>query len=158
MRYFLCILSIIIGAVPFVYSQERPITMDKASQTEKQILLVIREFGEAWARNDVATLESLLSDEYIHTDYLGKVQNKVEWLEYVRDRKVKGIVNKIDFADVKVHLYGDVAVVTGRNMIKGALTEEGKGTATQIRFTQVMLRKPNGWLRAAFQATPIAQQ
>lgn len=132
--------------------------MGKASQREIEIHRLIRKLGEAWAQNDLATLESLLSDDYIHTDYLGRVQNRVEWLDYVRDRKAKVIVNKIEFEDVKVHVYGDVTVVTGRNIIRGALTEQGKEAGTQIRFTQVLLRKPKGWLRAAFQATPIAQQ
>jgi ketosteroid isomerase-like protein len=129
--------------------------MDKTPQNEIEIQQVIRKFGEAWAQNDMTTLERLLSEDYIHTDYLGKVQNKVEWLEYVRDRKAKGGMNKIEFADVKVRLYGDVAVVTGRNIIKGALTEQGKEAGTLIRFTQVLLRKPEGWLRTTFQATPI---
>ncbi|GEM_PF-1028450 len=147
-----------VSVLPAMMTQAPEKQTATPNQTEAEIQQMIRRFGEAWAQNDLATLESLLADDYLHTDYLGNIQNRAEWLEYVKERKAKGIVNKIEFADVKVRIYGDVAVVTGQNIIKGLSVGQNKESATKIRFTQVLLRKQGTWLRTAFQATPIAQQ
>lgn len=158
MKHFLLLAVIVVTAVPLTFGQGRKAKVNTRTRIEGQLRSVISKFGEAWAINDMATLESLLSDDYVHTDYLGRVQNRAEWLDYVRERKAKGIVNKIEFADIKVRLYGDVAVVTGLNVIKGSLTEQANDAGAQIRFTQVLVKRRNKWLRTSFQATPVTQQ
>src|SRR3982750_4622735 len=69
---------------------------------QKKIEQVVLRFGEAWAINDIATLESLLSEDYIHTDFLGRVQNRAQWLDYMKDRKAKNIVNRMSFEDLQI--------------------------------------------------------
>lgn len=132
---------------------------------QQQVQQAIRQFGEAWARNDLATLDRMLAPEYLHTDIRGQALNKTEWLAYVKSRKSRGITNAdIEFDDVKVHIYGDVAIATGLNRLKGpAYGDEAERGHSQnaihsLRFTQVWVRRQGRWLRITFQATPIAKQ
>jgi uncharacterized protein (TIGR02246 family) len=158
MKHFLLISVVVFTAVSFTFGQEGKAKVNSNARIEEQIHNVIRKFGDAWAMNDIETLESLLTDDYVHTDYLGRVQERAEWMAYLRDRKARGIVNKIEFSDIKVRRYGDLAVVTGHSLIKGSLTEATKDVGLQIRFTQVLLKRRNRWLRSSFQATLVPQQ
>ena len=123
----------------------------------KKIEKVVLKFGDAWAINDIPTLDALLSGDYIHTDFFGRVQNRAQWLDYVKDRKAKGITNRIVFEDLAIRIYGGTAVVTGRNIIKGALTVPANEASTEIRFTQVLRKTHGDWIRTGFQATAIAR-
>jgi len=122
----------------------------------KRIEKAVLKFGDAWAVNDIATLDALLSNDYIHTDFFGRVQNRAQWLDYMKDRKTKGITNRIVFEDLETRIYGDTAVVTGRNIIKGALTVPANDSSTEIRFTQVLRKMHGDWIRTGFQATAVA--
>ena len=51
-------------------------------------------------------------------------------------------------ADVKIRVYGEVAIVTGRNVAKGK--REGKPFITEVRFTHLWVRERGQWKRAAF--------
>jgi ketosteroid isomerase-like protein len=121
----------------------------------KSIEQVVVRFGDAWAVNDIATLDGLLSADYIHTDFFGRVQDRAQWLDYMKDRKAKNIVNRLSFEDLTIRIYGDTAVVTGRNIIKGALTVPANEASNEIRFTQVLHKTHGDWLRTCFQATAV---
>jgi hypothetical protein len=114
----------------------------------------VHRFGEAWARGDTATLDSLLSPTYTHSDAAGEFHDRASWLEYARRRA--GRSTRISFRDVRKRLVGDVAIVTGINDVSGG----GATSATDHRdwsllFTQVWVWQDGRWLREAFQATPL---
>jgi ketosteroid isomerase-like protein len=109
-------------------------------------------FGRAWARGDVQTLESLLSPTYTHNDVHGVFQDRAAWLSYASTRA--GMNTAITFADLRKRVHGDVAIVTGVNLLDGGATT-GAARRT-IRFTQVWRWDDGRWLREAFQATTIA--
>jgi ketosteroid isomerase-like protein len=112
----------------------------------------VHRFGEAWASGDVATLETLLSPTYTHTDALGEFHDRSGWVEYARRRT--GRSTRIGFRDVRKRVVGDVAIVTGINDLRGpgALSASDQKNST-IRFTQVWVWDRGRWLREAFQAT-----
>jgi Domain of unknown function (DUF4440) len=91
----------------------------------------------------MATLERLLADDYTHTDIMGQFQTRDEWLAQVRSHPVA----QLDFEDVTVRVYGDVAVVTGRNIYR-----PGTPFGLPLRFTEVLTRQGGDWRRSAFQA------
>jgi len=55
---------------------------------------------------------------------------------------------------MKVRVYGNTAVVTGKADLKGTLG--GKDVAGQIRFTRVWLKKGSQWQSVAFQQTRVS--
>jgi ketosteroid isomerase-like protein len=114
----------------------------------------IRRFGEAWASGDTATLDAMLSPTYTHTDAYGAFQDRAAWLDYASKRS--GRATRISFRDVHIRLVSDTAVVTGVNEVHGDGARDASDRSTlTIRFTQVWRWSDRGWLREAFQATPI---
>jgi len=112
----------------------------------------IKEFGQAWARGDVATLSGMLSSSYTHTTDQGRIQDHDGWPEYARGRQ--GATTEIAFSDVTTRLIGDVAIITGQNDIIGG--NDGLSNRS-LRFTQIWVRRDGRWLREAFQATWLAE-
>jgi len=114
-------------------------------------------FGEAWARGDVAVLDRMLAPGYTHHDASGARLGRADWLDYAGKRT--GRATTIGFHDVSYRLFGDVAVVTGRNVIMGGgAAFAGDTRDLEIVFTQVWIRSGGRWLREAFQATPVVEQ
>jgi hypothetical protein len=55
-------------------------------------------------------------------------------------------------------MFGDVAVVTGTNIITGGGVRSAKDTKDlEMVFTQVWIWRDSRWLREAFQATPVLE-
>jgi ketosteroid isomerase-like protein len=114
----------------------------------------IAAFGEAWARGDMATLERLLSPSYTHNDAFGARHDHASWLAYARGRQ--GRATTIEFHDVRTRIFGDMAVVTGCNVMRGGgATSAADSQDLSIVFTQVWRWQEGRWLREAFQATPV---
>ena len=111
------------------------------------LLRVAREFGQAWARRDVATLERLLATEYVHTDVDGHFMRRAEWLDQA-EGQTAGF--DISFGDLNATIYGEIGVVTGANELRGGANHIGT-----IRFTQVWVWRGEKWQRIAFQATRV---
>jgi uncharacterized protein (TIGR02246 family) len=135
------------------HAAPQPTTMP---HDEAAIVKLVHDLTEAWGHNDLATLEPLLRDDYLHTDIHGKTQDKAQWLAYMNDRRARAITNTVEVADEHVRFYGDVAIVTSEDLI-GTPGEPGK--VFRMRATQVWIREPDGrWKRAVFEGTPIATE
>jgi hypothetical protein len=119
-----------------------PLPRTAAEEVESRV----RQCDEAWARSDVATLDLLLADRYVHAEPPGSVQRRADWLaDAGRPRNVA-----VTFDDLTVRVEGRVAVVTGSNVITTAKRAEAR------RFTQVWVKHGAAWLRTAFRAAPAA--
>jgi ketosteroid isomerase-like protein len=113
-------------------------------------------FGEAWASGNMAVLNELLSPTYTHHDAYGERLNRQSWLDYASRRT--GRDTRIEFRGVETRIFGDVAVVTGTNIITGDGVRSAKDTKDlEMVFTQVWVWRDGRWLREAFQATPVIE-
>ena len=119
------------------------------SSDEQQLRSLVQQFGEAWAHSDVAVLDKLLAPEYIHTDLAGKVQRRAYWLKLAGHPRSL----EIEVEDLEIHIFGNVALITGDNTIWSP--KDGKEKASRIRFTQLWEHNKSGWQRRAFQATNV---
>jgi hypothetical protein len=112
----------------------------------EEIASRVRLCDEAWARSDVAALDGLLAERYLHADARGRVERRAAWLaDAAEPRNVA-----ISCDDLAVRVHGGMAVVTGSDVIT---TPE---RAEVQRFTQVWVKRDEAWRRAAFRAGPAA--
>ena len=114
----------------------------------EELLAATHLFGEAWANHDYETLDSLLAEDYVHTDIEGRVFDRQHWLSDAQEQP-RGY--SISFRDVEATVHGDVGVVTGANRLAG-----GGSPIGAIRFTQVWIWRSGRWQRRAFQATRVS--
>ena len=117
-------------------------------QTEEaKIYDVVMKIGKAWSETNLDTLEKYIDKRYLHTDVSGQTLNRAHWMNDVKERKLKNVVYPgIEFQDIDIKVYDDMALVTGANIFSG-------NSIQKLRFTQVMKKENNIWKRLAFQAT-----
>jgi ketosteroid isomerase-like protein len=148
MKYALGLVTIAMCAAPPMWAQI------SSGGAEKELLKVEDDWKESVVKRDAAALRRLYADEYMSTDPEGMVWSKAEDVEIDTTGISRLTSYKLD--DLKVRLYGDVAVVTGRNTSKGTL--HGRAASSQSRFTDVFLKRDGRWQCVATQATAITRQ
>jgi ketosteroid isomerase-like protein len=122
------------------------------ADAEKQVAKVAKQHREAEVKGDTQALNALLADDWVAINPEGSVQSKAEC---VKDHKA-GVVDfeAIDPQEVKVRVYGDAAVVSGRYHVK--LTLSGHKIDDRVRGTEVYVRQGGKWRCVSTQVTSIA--
>lgn len=123
-----------------------------AQSVEDQIKKLETDRAAAVVRGDTAVLEKETSDEYTLININGQESGKAQMLAGFKSGANKLTVD--DLSDMKVHIYGDTAVVTGKVEVKGIMG--GKDVSGQARFTRVYVKKAGHWQSVALQQTRIS--
>jgi uncharacterized protein (TIGR02246 family) len=122
--------------------------VDAATKAEIEETFV--RFGEAWTDGDVTTLETLLSPTYTATDINGEFTHRAAWLATVHKRPNASTT----MDDIAIRTFGDVAIVTARQIIMHDDGSERRRRA--FRITTVLVKQDGRWLREAAQVAAIA--
>jgi ketosteroid isomerase-like protein len=125
---------------------------EKKHDAKREVELLEEQWRMAQLASDAATMDKLLSDDFIGISMSGQVSTKAQQLDRVRSHKL--MLSKIELSDRKVKLIGGIAIVTSRAEVEGT-NETGpvKGT---FRYTRVYKRLPSGgWKITSFEATRI---
>jgi len=112
-------------------------------QTEKARLA-------AMLKGDYGTVENFIADDFIVTSPDGTTANKAVYLDRLRSgrRRPTSVVHD----DVRVRVYGDVAVITGRST--GRLMVDGQEQAVVVRYTHVYTKERDQWRMVAMHVSP----
>jgi ketosteroid isomerase-like protein len=118
----------------------------------KQVLQMEETWRTAQVGDDVATMDKLLSDDYVGITMAGQVVTKVQQLDRMRNREL--MLTRIVLDDVKVKLIGTTAIVTSLADVDG--TNDGTNVHGTYRYTRVYTRLPSGtWKITNFEATRV---
>lgn len=119
---------------------------------EQELIQIQQELCAAWMNKDRATIERILDPEWSVTKATGEIATKSEVL---RDAFELGklTLNSAQVSDVRVRIFGDTAVVTGRSAVAGSAA--GQAFSVILRFTDVFVKRPEGWRAVASHATRI---
>ena len=120
-----------------------------ANASEQELIKIENGWSNAVVKRDGPALQQLYADEYLYTDSDGVVRNKTQDIADVTSGRAKIASFLLD--DLKVHVYGETAVVTGRNTLKG--TFEGKDISGSYRFTDVFVKRAGRWQAVATQSS-----
>jgi ketosteroid isomerase-like protein len=105
----------------------------------------------AMCEADAKTLEELLADSLVYTHSYGGADTKASYLDGIRSKKWVYQEVERPIEDIQVH--GDCAVVTGQVRIQ--LLSGGQPKKLNSRFTNVWVKRPQGWQMVAWQSTPL---
>jgi len=110
-------------------------------------------WNEAQQNGDADSLDKLWADELEVTVPKMPVMSKSEVLGLARSGRMK--FQRYQTSGVKVRVYGDAAVVSGR--LQRTRTLNGKTLDDDWRFIKVYVKRDGRWLVVAFQASDAAQ-
>ncbi len=119
---------------------------------KREVELLENQWRTAQLAGDVATMDKLLSDDYVGISMTGQVNTKAQQLSRIRSRAL--VISRIDLGEMKVKLVGQVAIVTVRAFVEG--TSEGVPMNGDFRYTRIYQHLPaGGWKITNFEATRI---
>jgi ketosteroid isomerase-like protein len=126
------------------------------ASAEQEVLRVEQARVRALLAGDAAALEPLLADELIFVHVSGWSQNKAEYVESIRRGELKYEV--VEQSAVRVRVYGDAAVLTGRSAVKvRSERRQGQLLDVQALFTAVYAKTADRWQLAVWQSTAARQ-
>ena len=126
------------------------------SKAEKEVRAVVDELAQANLKGGAeaaSIFDKYLADDFVRIPGNGAIFTKADMLDGWRTGKIK--VEKLDLSDVKVHVYGKTAVVTG--VFKTVSTVIGTNYANTNRWTRVFVKHGGNWQCVLYQNTPIKQ-
>jgi len=121
---------------------------------EQELLKLEQDWANANVKADVAFLDRILAEDCVFTDAEGVVWTKAQSLAHLKPGG--HVITSMVSDDMKVRIYGDAAVVTGRNTTKETLN--GKDTSGQERWTDTWIKRNGRWRCVATHSSRIAQK
>ena len=135
---------------------DKPMEKMAAGSAEQEISQLEKGMQDAMLKGETALFEKVATDDYLVINPLGVVGTKAQAVAGANNIKMESF----SADDVKVRVYGDAAVVTGRATIKGQLKATADATqdiSGQYRYTRVYVKQQGQWRLASFQFAPVRQ-
>ena len=123
-----------------------------AQDAAEQLKKLETDRAAAVVKGDVAMLDKHTSDDYVLITMNGKMSDKAQMLDAFKSGQSK--LTSDELSDVKVRVYGNAAVVTGKADVKGTLG--GQDATGQVLFTRVYVKKGGRWESVSYQQTRIS--
>jgi ketosteroid isomerase-like protein len=135
--------------------QTRPtdVSLNRETNVEREIKKLEEARNQAVLHGDVAALDRMTSGDYTFITLKGELRTKSDILKGFASGSFHYESRQV--SDLKVRVYGDTAIVTGRSVQKGM--EDGKDYSGDYRFTRVYVKENGHWLTVALQTTLIQQ-
>ena len=146
LRSSLCCVLAAAWAVTASTSQRAPVESD-----QKILIALEQRWNEAFYRNDVASIKSLLADEFIATYDDGARGDKAKELALAAEfnQQVESAIQD----EFTVKVYRDTAVVWFTLRVVGI--KQGQRTELTLRYTDVWVIRDGGWQCVSTQSTRV---
>ena len=125
----------------------------KHTNQEEELYTAIDKFNLAFETGDIVTLDSMVTENYQHTNGNSKAISKGAWFNYLNKRKadiengkLKVIAYTMD--EKKVEFFGNTALLTARISVKSE--RDGELQENQYRITNFWIKESGKWKRAGF--------
>jgi ketosteroid isomerase-like protein len=134
-----------------------PTASEKRSQ-KRQVAQTLRMMTkvliQAYPKQEVAVLDRILAEDLTVINPDGSSGDKAGEIASLRSGKLK--LASVTNDNIKVRVFGDTAVVTGRATIRGQI--DGQTIRDQNRYTSVFVKRRGRWQVIALHVTRVAQQ
>jgi ketosteroid isomerase-like protein len=121
---------------------------------EQQIKDLEKQWNDATLKHDAEALGRILADDVVDISGTGQVSTKAQDLADLKSGEPKLESSSVE--DMKVRVFGNVAVVNGHYTEKG--TYKGKDISGEGRFTDVFVKRQGRWQCVSTQGTRITKQ
>jgi ketosteroid isomerase-like protein len=108
---------------------------------KKAVAALDTEYQAAVKKNDAATMDRILANDFVLVTGNGKAYTKADLVNEARDGHT--IYEHQEDTEQEVRVWGDTAVVTAKLWEKG--TDNGKPFDYMLWFSDTYVRTPTGW-------------
>jgi ketosteroid isomerase-like protein len=119
----------------------------QTSPEAEKILNLEKKWTDAYRQHNISIMTSMLAEDFVITVEDGRVFGKIGYMAHTADSSVQ--VDLAEQSDLRVHLHGNVAVVTGMYHETGI--SKGKRYEYRDRSTDVWLKTDGQWKLIASQ-------
>jgi ketosteroid isomerase-like protein len=126
----------------------------ETGSVEQELIKLEKELADAWVKRDVAFFDRVIADDFTWTAPYGIVSTKAQSLATLKSGE--DVVTSWVVDEMKVRVYGDAAVATGRSTIKE--TYKGENVSGQYRWTDTWVKRAGRWQCVAGHSSEIAQK
>ena len=146
-KHFLLATSLLITAAMPALAQTtaKPEANNGAEQT---VLKLTQEWLDAEEHLDRAVLNRIIADDFLGTGPMGTTVSKTD---VIPGEGSGGHGLAISGLDIKVRIFGDTGIVTGRGVPKAKDHPE-------LRFTVVFVKRAGQWQMVAGHLSPVPQE
>lgn len=130
---------------------QKPKTAVPGQRAEREVINLENEWTNAYLHADTAALERIEAPRFVSTDMDGSLTGKAQDIAEVKSGAYK--LQSFTPKSMKVHLFGDTAVVTYHGVQKG--TSKGVDTSGTYAITDVFVRRGGRWQAVASQFTKL---
>ena len=139
------IAALVLSAVGTAIAQQQSVRTRDAAGPEQAVQQQDQERIHAQINADAVALRRLYADDFLGVGPTGVVRNKAE---VIADFTTHALTyQSITTAEVRVRVYGNAAVQTGRSTMVGQ--DRGKAVPRDNRFTRVWVMADGRWLLVA---------
>jgi ketosteroid isomerase-like protein len=133
--------SLLVLASLVVWALNCAVGQNERNNPTSKVLALEKKWNDVYKRGDIATMDSLLADDFIITVEDGSTFSKPGYIAHNGDSAVH--VEASEMSDLQVRMHGNTSVVTGTYHEKG--TEKGKPYEYHDRFTDVWMNINGRW-------------
>jgi ketosteroid isomerase-like protein len=141
MRQIFSIAVVALSAAAIASWQQQSASRDPKTVVEQVIRKLDNERIQAQIHADAAALERIYADDFIGVGPSGTVRTKPQVISDFTSGDLK--FQSITTDDVRVRVYGDAAVETGRSTMDGQ--DKDKAVPHDTRFTRVWVKQQGRW-------------
>jgi hypothetical protein len=141
MKQIFAIAVVAFSAAAIVSGQQQGASRDPKRIVEQVIRKLDNERIQAQIHADAAALERIYADDFIGVGPSGTVRTKPQVISDFTSGNLK--FQSITIDDVRVRVYENAAVETGRSTMDGE--DKGKAVPHDTRFTRVWVRQQGRW-------------
>jgi ketosteroid isomerase-like protein len=117
--------------------------LDQDARDQAAVASLDTEYQAAVARNDAATMDRILADDFVLVLGNGTVHRKADLLAEARAGSITWEQQKEIDDSQTVRVWGDTAVITAKLWVKG--TSGGKPFDRKLWFSDTYVRTKDGW-------------
>jgi hypothetical protein len=102
---------------------------------------------------NIVAMEALFGDDLVYQHSTGALDDKVGFVQAIRSGAVR--YRKMERQDVKVRIYGGIAIITGKAQFE--VTVNGVDGTVRLRFHSIWAKRGAGLQFVSWQATLLPQ-
>ena len=124
-----------------VAAQAQTPPQTQTGSEEQKLIKLENDWLQAFFKNDGVFADRFLADDYLGTDEHGDVRDKAQEIAEIKAGAHLSTSGLLD--NIRIRVYGDAAVVTGRRIMKGLF--QGKEYRSPYLWTDIFIKRGGRW-------------